>query len=131
MSYYTKRRVEGEFDAVLDRVRDALAEEGFGVLADIDVRATFAEKLGVEDFRRYRILGACNPALANEGLAADVDLGTLLPCNVVVYEDGGDVVVSLVDPEVLLSPADDPALDPIAADVADRFDRVLEAVTRA
>lgn len=128
MDYTTRKRVDGEFDDVVDRTTDALAEEGFGVLCDIDVRATFAEKLD-EEFRQYRILGACNPELAYQGLEDEIELGALLPCNVVVYEtDDGSIVVSAVDPGQLVGIADNPDLDPIAADVADRFDRVLDAL---
>lgn len=128
MTYYEKRRVDGEFETVVDRVTEALTAEEFGILCDIDVRATFAEKLGLESYQQYRILGACNPALASDGLDAEQDLGVLLPCNVVVYEDDDGVVVSAVDPETMLSVVDNPELDPIVADVRERFDRVLDAV---
>jgi uncharacterized protein (DUF302 family) len=107
---------------------DALETEGFGVLCDIDGRATFEAKLG-ESFRQYRILGACNPGLAQEGLTEKIGLGALLPWNVVVYEtDKGDVVVSAVDPERLVGIADNDALAPIATEAGDRFDRVLASV---
>ena len=128
MDYTTRKRVEGEFEDVVDRTTNALAEEGFGVLCDIDVRATFAEKLD-QEFRQYRILGACNPELAYQGLEDEIELGALLPCNVIVYEtDDGSIVVSAVDPGKLVGIADNPDLDPIAADVADRFERVLDAL---
>ena len=98
MSYTLEVRVAGTFDEAVATTVDALGDEGFGVLSDIDVQATLDEKLG-EEFRQYRILGACNPPLALEGLTADVDLGALLPCKVVVYEaDGGEIVVSAGDP---------------------------------
>jgi uncharacterized protein (DUF302 family) len=128
MDYTMQTRVDGEFDAVVERTIDALEDEGFGVLCDIDVRATFAEKLD-EEFRDYRILGACNPKLAYEGLEDEIELGALLPCNVVVYEtDGGEVAVSAVDPERLVGIADNSDLDRIAEEVAERFERVLDAV---
>ena len=131
MSYTTQERVDGEFEDVVEATTDALADEGFGVLCDIDVRATFEEKLG-EEFRRYEILGACNPELALEGLTAEVELGALLPCNVVVYEDDdGGVVVAAVDPQRLVGVADNPALDDIADEVAERFERALGAVASA
>nr|WP_303645619.1 DUF302 domain-containing protein [Haladaptatus sp. R4] len=88
MTYYEKRQVDGEFDEVVERTTDALADEGFGILSDIDVSEAFAKKLDIEDYPNYRILGACNPPLAKQGLDAESDLGTLLPCNVVVYETG-------------------------------------------
>ncbi|WP_415383432.1 DUF302 domain-containing protein [Halosimplex sp. TS25] len=142
MEYTMQQQVDGEFDDVVERTIDALGEEGFGVLCDIDVRATFEEKLD-EEFRRYRILGACNPSLAFEGLEAEIELGALLPCNVVVYErsetgsdsdsasgdepraDDGEVVVSAVDPEQLVGIAGNDELDSIATEVGDRFERVL------
>lgn len=128
MSYTISEHVEGEFDEVVAETIDALEAEGFGVLCDIDVRETLQKKLG-EEFRRYRILGACNPELAHQGLEDEIDLGTLLPCNVVVYEDdGGDVVVSAVDPERLIDVADNPAVEPIGTDARERFDRVFEAM---
>ncbi|QLG62103.1 DUF302 domain-containing protein [Halorarum salinum] len=128
MSYTTQKQVTGSFDDVVERTIDALEDEGFGVLCDIDVRATFAEKLD-EEFRNYRILGACNPQLAYQGLEAEIELGALLPCNVVVYEaDDGDVVVSAVDPEQLVGITDNPELDSISEDVAGRFERVLDAL---
>jgi uncharacterized protein (DUF302 family) len=121
-------RSDDSFADTVDSTIAALEAEGFGVLCDIDVQATFEEKLG-EQFRRYRILGACNPELAHEGLSAEPTLGALLPCNVIVYEtDEGDVAVSAVDPERLLDVASNPALDAIASDVRERFERVLAAV---
>lgn len=126
MSYTLDETVDGAFDDVVDETVDALEDEGFGVLCDVDVQATFAKKLDA-DFRKYRILGACNPPLAKQGLEADVRLGALLPCNVIVYEtDDGDVGVSAVDPNELLSVVDDPELDEIGAEVRERFERVLD-----
>ncbi|MFC5971075.1 DUF302 domain-containing protein [Halomarina salina] len=128
MSYTLSVRPGGDFDEVVSATMDALEAEGFGVLCDIDVQATLAEKLDV-DFRRYRILGACNPGLAHDGLTTEPELGALLPCNVVVHEtDAGEVVVSAVDPDRLVGMADNPALDDIATDVHDRFERVLGTV---
>jgi uncharacterized protein (DUF302 family) len=132
MQYYRSRTVAGEFDDVVAAVEEALADEGFGVLSDIDVRAAFEAKLGLEDYPRYRILGACNPPLAHEGLDHEVNLGVLLPCNVVVYEtDADEVVVSAVDPEAMLSVVGSPALDDIATEVGERFDRVFESLAAA
>jgi uncharacterized protein (DUF302 family) len=128
MTYYDKRRVDGDFDAVVERTTEALADEGFGILSDIDVSEAFARKLDIEDYPNYRILGACNPPLAKQGLDAETDLGVLLPCNVVVYETDDGVVVSMVDPETMLSVVDNSELDEIADDVKSRFDRVLESL---
>ena len=128
MTYYDKRRVDGDFDAVVERTTETLADEGFGILSDIDVSAAFAKKLDIEDYPNYRILGACNPPLAKQGLDAETDLGVLLPCNVVVYETDDGVMVSMVDPETMLSVVDNDELDDIADDVKSRFDRVLASL---
>jgi len=128
MSYTMETSATGDFDKVVERTVDALEDEGFGVLCDIDVRSTFEEKLG-EEFRQYHILGACTPTLAHEGLTAERDRGALLPCNVIVYEtDHGDVTVDAVDPQQFVGIADNDALDSIATDVTDRFERVLSTV---
>jgi uncharacterized protein (DUF302 family) len=111
-------------DAVA-RVRDELQAEGFGVLCEIDVQATLQAKLGVEH-EPYLILGACNPPLAHQALAAEPDLGVLLPCNVVVYELDGRTTVSAVDAERMLSIVGNDAVAPIAADVRARLARVVE-----
>ncbi|WP_435129998.1 DUF302 domain-containing protein [Halobaculum sp. D14] len=131
MSYTLDKRVDGEFDEVIDQTTNALSEEGFGILCDIDVQQTLKKKLD-EEFRQYRILGACNPPLAHQALEEELQLGTLLPCNVVVYEtDDGEIGVSAVDPEVMLSVVDNPDLDSIAADVRKRFERVLDELPGA
>ncbi|MFC7045797.1 DUF302 domain-containing protein [Halobacteriaceae archaeon GCM10025711] len=128
MSYTIQETVDGEFDAVVDRVTDALGEEGFGILSDIDMQATLKAKLDRE-FRNYTILGACNPPLASDALDVDIDVGALLPCNVVVYEaDDGSVVVSAVDPKTLLDVADDPDLEPIGEEVRERLERALSTL---
>lgn len=128
MNYTTQTQVNGRFDEVVEQTINALEDEGFGVLCDIDVQATFAEKLG-EEFRQYRILGACNPQLAYQGLEEEIELGALLPCNVIVYEkDEGTVMVSAVDPGQLVGITDNPDLNSISEDVSDRFERVLNSL---
>jgi uncharacterized protein (DUF302 family) len=127
MSYMLRTRVDGEFDDIVAETIDALEDEGFGVLCDIDVRETLQKKLN-EDFRQYRILGACNPQLAHQGLEEDLELGTLLPCNIVVYDDDDGVVVSAVDPQRLIGVAENDDLDPIGDDASERFERVLESL---
>ncbi|WP_049972415.1 DUF302 domain-containing protein [Haladaptatus cibarius] len=129
MTYYDKQHVSGEFEAVVEETTNALNDEGFGILSDIDVSDAFAKKLDIQEYPEYRILGACNPPLAKEGLDAETDLGVLLPCNVVVYETDDGVVVSMVDPETMLSVVDNPELDDIAEDVRARFDRVLDTLS--
>ena len=128
MAEYTIRYdVDATFDEAVAATEDALADEGFGVLCDIDVQATLREKIDA-DFRQYRILGACNPPLAHEGMSAELELGALLPCNVIVFEtDGGGVGVSAGDPRGLLSPA----LDAGAESVADSLTAVLESLPGA
>ncbi|HET7855736.1 MAG TPA: DUF302 domain-containing protein [Gaiellaceae bacterium] len=113
------------FADAVERVRAELKEEGFGVLCEIDVRATLQEKLGV-DREPYLILGACNPPLAHQALDAEPDLGALLPCKVVVYELAGETIVSAVDAERMLSIVPNEALEPIAADVRRRLASVVE-----
>jgi uncharacterized protein (DUF302 family) len=116
------------FDETLAKVPDALKAEGFGVLTEIDVQATLRKKLDV-DFRRYRILGACNPPFAHRALQHSLDVGMLLPCNVVVYEsDAGKTVVSAVDPMQTMAAQGDPALRPIAEQVARKLQRVIDAL---
>lgn len=122
------KQVDGGFEETIERVTAALKDEEFGVLCDIDVQETFKKKLD-EEYRQYRILGACNPALAHEALQSELALGALLPCNVVVYEtDDEGVGVSAVDPERLLSIVDNPDLDSIASDVRRRFENVLDTL---
>lgn len=102
MAYTLDRRVDGAFDDIIARAGEALTDEGFGVLCDIDIQHAFAEKLDAE-FRKHRILGARNPPLAKQAIEEELQLGALLPCNVVVYEtDDGGVGVSAVDPNELL-----------------------------
>jgi len=114
------------------RVREALQSEGFGVLTEIDIAAAFKAKLG-EDFRPYKILGACNPPLAHQALTEDADIGLLLPCNVVVYEGSteGTAVVSILDPVLQLSVAGRDDLSALADEVRERMQRVIEAIADA
>jgi uncharacterized protein (DUF302 family) len=125
--YGVGRDVAESFDVVLPRVREALKAEGFGVMAEIDVQATLKEKFGVER-DRYVILGACNPPLAHEALSAEPDLGVLLPCNLVVYENGATTRVVAVNAGAMLGVVGNPALDAIAGEVQARLARVLENV---
>ncbi|MEO7713850.1 MAG: DUF302 domain-containing protein [Gemmatimonadaceae bacterium] len=119
------------YEQAVDRARDALAAEGFGILAEMDIAATLRKKLDVE-FRPYVILGACNPPLAHRALLAEPDIGLLLPCNVVVYaaDDPGHSVVAAMDPVAALALTDNDGIGPIAEDVKGRLRRVLEAVER-
>jgi uncharacterized protein (DUF302 family) len=126
MSYHFSRQLAMPFDAALARVGEALKHEGFGILTEIDVKATLKSKLGV-DFRPYRILGACNPQLAHQALLKEDKIGTMLPCNVIVQElvDGG-VEVSAVDPVASMQAIANPELAEIAGQVRGRLKAVIE-----
>lgn len=128
MSYYLSRVVPLEFDAAVSKVKEALAHEGFGVLTEIDVQATLKTKLGV-DVPAYRILGACNPALAHRGLQMEDKLGVLLPCNVIVRAAGpGRVEVAAIDPVTSMERTGNAQLATVAAEVRERLQRAVDAV---
>jgi uncharacterized protein (DUF302 family) len=124
-SFTLSTTTELGFAEAAERVREELKEEGFGVLCEIDVQATLKERLGV-DREPYLILGACNPPLAHEALEAEPELGTLLPCNVVVYEDGGTTHIAAIDAERMLSIVGNELLAPVAANVGRRLAAVVE-----
>jgi uncharacterized protein (DUF302 family) len=120
--------VAAKFDDAVKNVTDELMKEGFGILTEIDVAATLKEKLG-EDMPPYRILGACNPSLAHQAVTAVPEIGLLLPCNVLVREDeAGQVHVSFMDPGAVLGLVDDPGIEPLAAQVKEKLERVLAAI---
>jgi uncharacterized protein (DUF302 family) len=122
-----RRTLAMDYQQALERLPEALRSEGFGVLTEIDVRETMKKKLGVE-FRRYKILGACNPPLAHQALSAHLGVGVMLPCNVVVYEaDGGGCVVEAIDPTKTMA-AGDPALAKLAETVRGKLAAVLERI---
>jgi uncharacterized protein (DUF302 family) len=123
--YTLNETTSAPFAEAVERVRGELAAEGFGVLCDIDVRATLQTKIGVE-IEPYVILGACNPPLAHQALEAEPELGVLLPCNVVVYERDGKTHIAAIDPERMLSIVDNDDLAPVAAEVRRRLARIVE-----
>ena len=128
MSKYSfGRTVDGSLEQALERVTQALAKEGFGVLSDIDVAATLKKKLGL-DMPPYRILGACNPQFAHRALEAEPEIGTLLPCNVVLRQTGGKTVVDIMDPLAVMQLVGKPEVARIATEVRGRLDRVLAAL---
>ena len=121
------RQLEVPFAQALERARKALQAEGFGVLCEIDVREKMKEKLGV-DFRNYVILGACNPPLAYQALQQDLNVGLLLPCNVVVYEETGHTVVAAIDAKKMLSVLDNPGLASAAGLVNEKLHRAIDVL---
>ena len=117
-----------DFDTTIQRVTDALKQEGFGVLTEIDVKSTLKQKIGA-DVRPYRILGACNPHFAHQALQAEPEVGVLLPCNVVVREqDDGGIAVVFMDPNVMSEMSDNPRLQEVAAQVREGLLRVRESL---
>ena len=127
-SFGIRKVTRSSYDDVLQRLPDLLKAEGFGILTQIDVQETLKQKLGV-DFRRYKILGACNPPLAHRAFQAELEIGVMLPCNVIVYEgDDGKAVVTAIDPMQTVAAAH-PKLGDVAAEVRQRLSRVLERVS--
>ena len=120
-----RTRLKLDYEQAVQAARAALQEEGFGVLTEIDVKATLKAKLD-KDFRRYVILGACNPPLAHRALETDPSVGLLLPCNVIVYEEGDGSVVAAVDPLSLLGVLDNPALHEVAQEAERRLRRAID-----
>ncbi|MGC4116329.1 MAG: DUF302 domain-containing protein [Myxococcales bacterium] len=124
--YAMKKVLKLSFDEALVRIPEVLKEEGFGVLTEIDVQATMKKKLDV-DFRRYRILGACNPPFAHQALSQEIDIGVMMPCNVVVYEgEDGMTHVTAIDPGVTMGMLGKPKLAELGRQVAAKLGRALE-----
>ncbi|MEU3447524.1 DUF302 domain-containing protein [Streptomyces thermolilacinus] len=128
MSYDRTVRLMTDFPSAVTAVRQALSDQGFGVLTEIDVKATLKTKLG-HDMEDYLILGACNPSLAHQALQADRDIGLLLPCNVVVRRDGDTTLVQALDPNTMVTLTGLPALEPVAAEATTRLDAALASLT--
>jgi uncharacterized protein (DUF302 family) len=128
VEYTIQVRSDHDFESTIDALEDALAAEGFGILSDIDFKATFAKKLD-EEFVDYRVLGACNPPFAYDALEEEIEVGALLPCNVVVRSTAeGEVYVDAVDPETVIGIAENPALDEIATEIKARLEDALAEV---
>jgi uncharacterized protein (DUF302 family) len=126
--YGLRRVVEMPYEMALERVRETLGDEGFGILTEIDIREKLQEKLGI-DYRRYIILGACNPPLAHRALEAEADIGLLLPCNVIVYDlDGKQSVVAALDPAGMVEMTGNSGLSEIASEARSRLERAIDAV---
>jgi uncharacterized protein (DUF302 family) len=130
MSYGHSITIDAPFADTVERVRDELKTEGFGVLTEIDITATMRAKLG-EELEDYVILGACNPPLAHAALQADRSIGLLLPCNVVVRATDAGTVVEALDPQIMVELSDSPELKAVADDASDRLRRVLDRLDGA
>lgn len=128
MTYYFNKMLPSSFDDAVARTAEALKAEGFGIITEIDVQKTLQEKIGAS-FRKYRILGACNPRLALEALELEDKIGTMLPCNVIVQErDGNQVEVAAIDPVASMRAVENPRLKEAAEEVGERLKRVIAAL---
>lgn len=127
MEYGYKRKVPLSFIDAVSKVKEELSKEGFGVLTEIDVKATLKKKLDVE-YENYLILGACNPPFAFQALKSEKEIGLFLPCNVIVYEDGGEISVSAILPTVAMSMVENPALAALAVEVEIKLKKVVDSL---
>lgn len=128
MSYYFNKTLKISFEEAVQKVTEELKKEGFGILTEIDVREAIKKKLN-KDFRKYRILGACNPPFAYEALQAEDKIGTMLPCNVIVQETSdGEVEVAAIDPVASMQAIDNPGLGKIAVEVQKKLKKVIESL---
>jgi uncharacterized protein (DUF302 family) len=128
MKYYIEKKLETDFDTAVSKIKEALKDEGFGVLTEIDIQQKIKEKLGV-DFKNYVILGACNPALAYEALQKEDKIGTMLPCNVIVYElSDNSVEVAAVDPIASMQAVENTALHEVAESVREKLKDVISRI---
>ena len=128
MSYYFNKTLKGDFNSVIDKVTSALKSEGFGVLTEIDVKETLKKKLDV-DFKKYKILGACNPPFAYKALQAEDKIGAMLPCNVTVIEQGnGEVEVAAVDPVASMQAIKNQSLASVADEVRNKLKKVVDSL---
>jgi len=127
MKYGFSKTTDYSFEQAIEKVTDELKKEGFGVLTTIDVKDTLKKKIDV-DFKKYTILGACNPKLAHSALLVEEELGLLLPCNVIVYEKKDKTVISIFDPRVMTIVIENPEMKSVAEEVKTKLERVLEAV---
>lgn len=126
-SYGFFKKVNGTFQEGIERTREALKKNGFGILWEIDVKATMKAKLGV-DYDNYMILGACNPPIAHRAFQADYDIGLLLPCNFIVYEKGGSVFLGAINPKSLFGIVDKKDMVPIAEEVSGLLKNIIDSV---
>lgn len=128
MSYYFNKKLSGDFDQIIEKVTEGLKKEGFGILTDIDIKATLKQKLDV-DFYNYRILGACNPPFAYKALQTEDKIGTMLPCNVIIQEKKqGEIEVSAVDPGASMQAVENEKLAEIANEIRNKLEKVISSV---
>lgn len=128
MKYYINKTIAANFDKATELVREALKQEGFGILSEIDIQQTLKEKLSV-DFRRYKILGACNPPYAYKALQQEDKIGTMLPCNVIIQETGeNQVEVAAVDPSISMMVVDNKELAGIAGEIKGKLEQVIKSL---
>ena len=127
MEYGFSKTIDLGFEETINKVTDELKKEGFGILTTIDVKDTLKKKINV-DFKKYTILGACNPPIAHRALQAEEELGLLLPCNVIVYEKNNKTTVSFFDPMIMTKLIDNKKMDPIAKEVKEKLQRVFAGI---
>ncbi|MCH9028694.1 MAG: DUF302 domain-containing protein [Bacteroidetes bacterium] len=127
MNYGFSKTVDLSFEDTINKVTEELKKEGFGILTTIDIKETLKNKIDV-DFKKYTILGACNPPLAHKALQAEEEIGLLLPCNVIVYEKEGKSVVSVFDPSLMSKVVENENLNPIAEEVKEKLQRVFDSI---
>jgi len=127
VQYGFSKTIDLGFDEAISKVTDELKKEGFGVLTTIDVKDTLKKKINV-DFKKYTILGACNPPIAHRALQAEEELGLLLPCNVIVYEKNNKTTVSFFDPMIMTKLIDNKKMEPIAKEVKEKLQRVFAGI---
>ena len=131
MEYYFNTVLTASFDEAIQLTTEALKSEGFGIISDIDIQAKLNEKLGVS-FKKYRILGACNPGYAYKALQAEEKIGTMLPCNVIVIEQAnGQVEVAAVNPISSMMAVNNPELEPVAMAVTEKLKKVIDSLSRS
>lgn len=128
MKYYIEKKLNTDFKTAISNVKDALQKEGFGVLSEIDIHEKLKDKLDV-DFRKYTILGACNPSYALKALQSEDKIGTMLPCNVIVQElNNEEVEVAAIDPMASMMAVENPALEPIAKEIKNKLEKVIASL---
>jgi len=126
MKYYFNKILHGNFEDIIDKVTQGLKEEGFGILTEIDVKETLKKKLDV-DFKKYKILGACNPPYAHKALLAEDKIGTMLPCNVIVQElENGNIEVAAVNPMASMQAVENKKLHKVAEEIKDKLEKIIK-----